>query len=1569
MRKLVSVAIVCLMTLTLFGLFGGVVEEGRGTATYDSGTNTIYITGMANSLWSIWVDIGNPSVFDQVGPNTYVTNANITINEISNLTVNPGETLRFNGTLNLTVSGSLDVNGLEGLMATFTSNKTTPSPGDWQGVIFNTTEASNSNLNYLNISYAMVGIYCDGSSPTIANSIITECSDNGILSVGASPTINEVEISYNGDGDFTDAGLFVISSSPTIENSSFINNPDRDILLQSDSHPVSLNSSLGLIVFGDANSNITVKWYLDIYVEDNSTHLAIPNATIWVRDFYNNIVEGSPFTTDIEGYIYWIQVVEYVRSISTTTLYTPHNITVTHEEYYTGYAEPEPYIGSSMRVQINLTMIRRDLTTNNENITFSPTGVPVAGEDLTIYAKIHNIEVDDAQDVRVVIVDNAPEGSQEIHNSTISEIKGNSSKYAIDLWKPTPGTHTIRVLIDPYNEIKEINSNPSVPSEGNNNVSIIINVNARPLVNITEPNEGAEINGTVFINGTAFDDSKDDVWDPFNNITRVDIKLEGYKWVELSSPFNLIPDFPSGSWNWFYEWDTTQWNGTPISDGNYTIQAKSWDNYHFSHIYEVNITINNTGANTPPNAVISSPEEPNAFNVNDLITFNCTYSSDNQTSPENLIYAWDFYDKIDSNGDGNYTNDEDAFGNITTHAYDNKGFFNVTLTVTDEGGLNDTDSITIWIWNYLAVVNITASNTTVYENDTITFNGTGSYDPDGVIASYLWDFDDGSFSALPIWDHAFNESRLFNVTLTVTDNNITSNTSWILINVLANAAPNAVIDDPNILESFSVNETILFNATSSSDPNDEDLEYYWDFGDGTNSGWISEPNTTHYYSDYGALPLGDYSVTLTVRDDEGLEDSTIPMTIFVNNYPPVAIATSNVTTAPTNQDITFDGTDSYDPPPSPTTITYYWDFDDGNFSEDGNVSYHFIKSGVYNVTLTVSDGFANDTDWIIITITNRPPIIENVTISPESPKMDEEFYINVTATDDDGEPVSYLWDFGDGETYYEDKNSYPDGAFDGNTTHSYSSKTTYTVAITVEDDEGNTTSTELTIPVVNTPPEVNITSPTEGQTVSGTITIQGTASDFDGSVEKVEVRIDSGTWILADDDSGDWSDWSLPWNTEDGVTNGQHTIYARASDSESDTDPPASVTVDVNNVASSITVTANLNPSTVDAGGTVQVSGDVNYNTGEPATNTEVNITIQNKVEYWITTTDSNGYYSYDITAPNEAGTFTVKASATKNGFSDDDRETLTVTSLPDLVITASDIVFEPPDPSSGDIVQITITVRNNGEEDANNVLVNAYDGDPAAGGDPIQPDDSDTISVVFAGGTADANLNWDTTDISGEHYIYIVLDPDDSIAESNENNNEASRYIDIQGQPDFTLDSADISFSTPDPREGDIISILVKIHNDGPDSGTVKYEVYDGDPDADGVIIDTGQESIPANGDKNVQVDWTIEESGDHDIYVVLDPDDDVDESDENNNKASKPITVEALPGDGGIPSWIILLTVVIVVVVFILIFFLRFRERGPKPEKELPLAKVVKKEGEKGEEKKEEDKTLMDSHGGVRI
>lgn len=100
-----------------------------------------------------------------------------------------------------------------------------------------------------------------------------------------------------------------------------------------------------------------------------------------------------------------------------------------------------------------------------------------------------------------------------------------------------------------------------------------------------------------------------------------------------------------------------------------------------------------------------------------------------------------------------------------------------------------------------------------------------------------------------------------------------------------------------------------------------------------------------------------------------------------------------------------------------------------------------------------------------------------------------------------------------------------------------------------------------TAPPSNRPPAVSITSPPNGATVSGAVSVQGTASDPDenSQLQRVEVKVDTGGWTQA---SGTTS-WSYSWDTTT-IPKGQHSIYARSYDGQAYSNE-VSVTVTVNN--------------------------------------------------------------------------------------------------------------------------------------------------------------------------------------------------------------------------------------------------------------------------------------------------------------------------------------------------------------------------------------------------------------------
>ncbi len=78
----------------------------------------------------------------------------------------------------------------------------------------------------------------------------------------------------------------------------------------------------------DSYGNLTVRWYLHVYVED-SEGTPIPAAEVRIKDNENGTYDKN-FSTDLDGYVRWIVLTEYWQNSTTKIYYTPYNITVNY---------------------------------------------------------------------------------------------------------------------------------------------------------------------------------------------------------------------------------------------------------------------------------------------------------------------------------------------------------------------------------------------------------------------------------------------------------------------------------------------------------------------------------------------------------------------------------------------------------------------------------------------------------------------------------------------------------------------------------------------------------------------------------------------------------------------------------------------------------------------------------------------------------------------------------------------------------------------------------------------------------------------------------------------------------------------------------------------------------------------------------------------------------------------------------------------------------------------------------------------------------------------------------------
>jgi len=422
--------------------------------------------------------------------------------------------------------------------------------------------------------------------------------------------------------------------------------------------------------------------------------------------------------------------------------------------------------------------------------------------------------------------------------------------------------------------------------------------------------------------------------------------------------------------------------------------------------------------NRPPVAEFS--ESASIVYTGEVINFDASDSYD----PDGYIvsYSWDF-------GDGTT-----ASGVTVSHSYIDNGEYTVTLTVTDDFGAIDTKTATKMVKNRPPIASLMGYVESCDKEEIATFDASPSYDPDGTIVEYFWDFGDGNTATGIKVSNTYSESGVYTVTLTVTDDDGATDTIA-TSKMVRNQSPIAIFTES--AETVYINEMITFNAAESHDPDGTIVAYFWDFGDGSTATGIS---VSHDYSNNGF-----YLVKLTVTDNEGATASA-HATKIVMNRPPVASFTETAKIVNTGETISFDASESSDP--DGTIVSYSWDFGDGAEGTGVSVQHAYSQDGEYTVTLTVTDDdgatdTTSATKTVLKIVLNQGPIA-SFTESAETVSSGESIHFDASDSyDPDGYIVSYSWDFGDGNT-----------ATGVTSDHAYSEDGNYTVTLTVTDDDG-----------------------------------------------------------------------------------------------------------------------------------------------------------------------------------------------------------------------------------------------------------------------------------------------------------------------------------------------------------------------------------------------------------------------------------------------------------------------------------------------------------------------------------
>jgi len=207
-------------------------------------------------------------------------------------------------------------------------------------------------------------------------------------------------------------------------------------------------------------------------------------------------------------------------------------------------------------------------------------------------------------------------------------------------------------------------------------------------------------------------------------------------------------------------------------------------------------------------------------------------------------------------------------------------------------------------------------------------------------------------------------------------------------------------------------ELITFSAADSFDPDGDDLEFKWEFGDGNFTDWISEAEVFHLYT----VP-GQYLVQLEISDGISISyDSLIvvvhePTEPVAENNPPVAIAIAQKLYYTFNEEVVLIGSRSYDPDEDELNYEWYSDLD-----------------GLIGRTATVQTFLSIGNHTIVLVVIDADGSIDNDTIKIEVVSIDETGDFDRDGFDDDIDAFPYdpqEWKDIDGDGVGDNSDDFP----------------------------------------------------------------------------------------------------------------------------------------------------------------------------------------------------------------------------------------------------------------------------------------------------------------------------------------------------------------------------------------------------------------------------------------------------------------------------------------------------------------------------------------------------------------
>ena len=264
---------------------------------------------------------------------------------------------------------------------------------------------------------------------------------------------------------------------------------------------------------------------------------------------------------------------------------------------------------------------------------------------------------------------------------------------------------------------------------------------------------------------------------------------------------------------------------------------------------------------------------------------------------------------------------------------------------------------------------------------------------------------------------------------------------------------------------------------------------------------------------------------------------------------------------------------------------------------------------------------------------------------------------------------------------------------------------------------------------------------------------------------------------------------------------------------------------------------------------------------------------------------DKNGTFSHYF-IPESAGNWSAYAYVPEEAAYTDVKSDVFLfpvePAIPDLAL--SNVVVDSPSVEPDEKVRIHFEIENLGTGTAEKVIIRVT----ACSATDERIVHNEEIEEISVGGWMSRDVDWPAC--SGVERIIVELDPSDHIQELREDNNDTAQEMDIRFKRDVSVTG--IYFSPEVIQEGETVTITAHIQCVG-EVPVCRIEFWEENP---GTTSTVTMVLTDLSGGASVEIPWTFK-AGDHTIHVDADPQNDIPEFNEDNNRVESDVTVGEVP------------------------------------------------------------------------